>query len=254
MAERPKYSSQKLTQKDRDILDKAIMTFVIKHYILIEKHPNPKEYANKVQKSLNSNKDLLALTTIDFIKNNPIGKPFEPKDLKKHITTELNNNCPVVTEDLHSQVNNLFNKPNPREVNEKILKKFIDEGILENFLGKNKFKKYYPPSRGRKSSSEQDEERRGKKSVYLVSEDIEQLKTTLKKPKSTEYLYKKLIKTGTIHKILKYSMTVFFHVLKLQESKIPLILKQSSLVLDNKLTKEDMDKMTLDLLKITKVL
>src|SRR3712207_3876668 len=100
MAEKPKYPSQTLTKKDKDILDKAIMTFLIKLHILLEKYPNPKDYAiREAHKSLNSNNALLTLTSIKFIKDNPIGKPFEPKDLRKHISNELNNTYSTVTEE-----------------------------------------------------------------------------------------------------------------------------------------------------------
>lgn len=242
MTKKSKYSSQKWSEKDKDILDKAILKYIVNFHVLFDRYPNPKDYAfEEGYKSLDSDKDLLTMISINFLKKNPNSQPFQPKDLKKHLSNELNDYYENINESPLSKVTGISNTITSRELNEKILKKFIDDGILINFLGKKKFKKFFPSSRGRKLTSESEENSRGKRSIYFVTEDIEQLMITLKKPESKNYIYKKLIKTTTIPKIIRYTMISFFHVLKIRESRILQLFQQSSIVLDYKLTPQDID-------------
>jgi hypothetical protein len=244
MAENSKYSSQKLTERDTDVLDKVNLNFLIKFHILIDRFPNPKKYAFKEgYKSVTSEKDLLKLISINFIQENPVGKPFEPKDLTKYLSNELNDLYETANEHLLNQATGFSKIINPTSINEKLLQKFVDDGSLINYLGKEKYEEYFLPVPGRPPASKSDEKSRGKKSIYIVTEDIEQLKMTLQNPESKEYLYEKLIKTDTISKIIKYIISAAFYILKIQDSKVIQLLKQTSLLIDYKLTQKDVDNM-----------
>ena len=48
MAKKLKYSAQKLTDEDKEILDQVVIKYAVKFCTLIQKYRNPKNYAEEV--------------------------------------------------------------------------------------------------------------------------------------------------------------------------------------------------------------
>lgn len=104
-------------------------------------------------------------------------------------------------------------------------------------------KKSYPSSPGRKPLNEMYEDRGGRRSIYFVSEEIQQLKQVLKKPTSMEYLHYKLMDGGHLQKILKYIMKAFLFLVKSSESNSLQAFNQSFEIMNYKLTQKDKDEL-----------
>jgi hypothetical protein len=93
---------------------------------------------------------------------------------------KLSNPITTFSDDITNQIKNISNGLNSRALNEKVLKDL--KGILHNIQGQENYKKYFSNAPGRKPQNG-TEDRGGKRSFYIVDEEIEQLKETLKNPK-----------------------------------------------------------------------
>ncbi len=246
MIEKSKYSPQKLNKNDKKVISKIIINFLVKYQLIFDKYPTPKKYATKEgDKLLRSDKDFFKILAINFINENLKDKPFRPKDVKNFLSNKLSQYHSIVSEQIVSQAENFTSDIGSTALNEKILDKFKNSEILYNYQGKKQYKKYFRSNRGKKTLDKQDDGdyvyEGGKRSIYFVARDIEQLKTTLKKPNSIEYLYNELIKYEDTRKIIKYTMTTAFLISKIYMSKILQVFTQVSMAINREITQKDID-------------
>ncbi len=218
MPEKSKYPYKNLTDRDKEVLDKAVLNYLLEYYSLMTKYPHPKKFVIKEgSKLFSSGKVTLTLFSIISIKENPENKPIRPEDLKKSLTDKLSNPLTTFSDEIANQIKNISNGLNSRALNEKVLKDL--EGILHNIQGEENYKKYFSNAPGRKPQNG-TEDRGGKRSIYIVDEEIEQLKETLKNPKSIEYLHNKLLKSGFLYKIMKFCFMTMSYLIKSNESNL----------------------------------
>jgi hypothetical protein len=219
MAENSKYSFKDLTEKDKDILYKCALNYLMSYYAITVKYPDPKKYVKEeASKTLNSNKEILKMISLLLIQNNPDpDKPIKPEDLKKTISDKLTNPLNEISDQITTQMSNIVKDLTSTALREKVLEKLEDDDILKNYQGNEHYKKSFPTYSGRKPSSEIYEDHGGKRSIYFISEEIQQLKEILKNPTSIEYLHYELIKNGYLQKILKYIMKAFLYLAKSSE-------------------------------------
>jgi hypothetical protein len=245
MAEYSKYPFEDLKQEDKDILDKCVLNYLMAYYSVTVKYPDPKQYANKeASKVMNSDKEILKMSSLLFIQNNPAAdKPIKPEDLKKTISDRLTNPLNEISEEITIQMSNVSKSLTPTSLREKVLEKLEEEGILENYQGKEHYKKSFPGHPGRKSSNEMYEDRGGKRSIYFVNKDVLQLKEVLKKPTAIEYLNHKLINSGYLQKIVKYIIKAFLYLVKSNNSNSLQAFNYSFEILNHKLSKKDVDEL-----------
>lgn len=245
MAEKSKYPSQDLTDKDKELIDKAVLNYLLGYYSLMKKYPHPKKIViREGSKLFSSGKVTLTLFSLISIKENPKNIPIRPKDLKKSLSDKLSNPITTLTDEITNQMKNISNSLNSRALNEMVLKKLENEGILHNIQGEEHYKKYFSNSPGRKPQNETGQDYGGKRSIYFVDEDSEQLKDTLKKPKSMEYLYDKLLKSNLLYSIAKFCIMTFLYLIKSNESDFLQILVLGEEVTKSPLVQKDIDGIT----------
>ena len=176
------------------------------------KYPDPQQYAIKeASKIIKSDREILKIVSLLSIQNNPTNNPIKPEDLKKTISDKLTNPLNTISDEITNQMNNISKSLTSTALREKVLEKLEEADILSNYQGKEHYKKSFPIHPGRKSLNEMYEDRGGKRSIYFVNEEIQQLKEILKKPKSVEYLHDKLLKSGYLPKIVKFIMKAFLY-------------------------------------------
>lgn len=244
MAEYSKYPFEDLKQDDKDILDKCVLNYLMAYYSVTIKYPDPKQYAiKKASKIIKSNKEILKIVSLLSIQNNPTNNPIKPEDLKKIISDKLTNPLNAISDEITNQMNNMSKSLTSTALREKVLEKLEEEGILKNYQGKEHYKKSFPTAPGRKSSNELYEDRGGKRSIYFVNEEIQQLKEVLKKPTAIEYLHDKLLKSGYLPKIVKFLMKAFLYLVKSDDTNSLNIFNYIFEIMDHKLTQKDIDEL-----------
>lgn len=242
MAERSKYPYQDLTDRDKEVIDKVVLNYLLGYYSLMTKYPHPKKYVIKEgSKLFSSGKVTLTLLSINSIKENPENKPLRPQDLKKYLTDKLSSPL-TLSDEITNQIKNISNGLSSRALNEKILKNLKNQEILHNIQGEESYKKYFSNSPGRQPPNG-IEDHGGKRSIYIVDKEIELLKETLKNPKSIEYLYDKLLKSGLLNGIVKYCFMTFLYLIKSNESNISQILILGEEVTKSKSSQKEIDGM-----------
>jgi hypothetical protein len=244
MAENSKYSFQDLEQEDKDVLDKCALNYLMSYYSMTVKYPDPQQYAIKeASKIIKSDREILKIVSLLSIQNNPTNNPIKPEDLKKTISDKLTNPLNTISDEITNQMNNISKSLTSTALREKVLEKLEEADILSNYQGKEHYKKSFPIHPGRKSLNEMYEDRGGKRSIYFVNEEIQQLKEILKKPKSVEYLHDKLLKSGYLPKIVKFIMKTFLYLLKSNDSSSLQIFNYSFEIMNHKLSKKDVDEL-----------
>jgi hypothetical protein len=241
MAENSKYSFEDLTQEDKDILDKCILNYLMSYYSITVKYPDPKQYVKKeASKLLNSDKGILKMVSLLSIQNNHApDKPLKPEDFNKIISDKLTNPLNNISDEITNQMREIAKSFTPTASREKVLRKLEESGILVNYQGKEYYKKSFSSHPGRKSSNDTYEDRGGKRSIYFINKDIQQLKEVLKKPTAIEYLHVELLKKGILKKVLKYLMKAFLYLVKSSDSNSLRVFNQSFEIMDYKLTEKD---------------
>jgi hypothetical protein len=220
--EKAKYSPRKLTNEDIQILDRIIIKYALKFFALIEKYPNPKQYAEQViLKKLRYDSNIAILYSISHIRTNPSAYLYKPGQLNEQIANDIRNTLiesypTLALEDNNSAKGFL----DPRDFRERVTKILEDADIFLHLEGKkeirNREHKTRHPGR-KKSSDEVHVDRGGKQSAYTITEEVDKLKKTIKKPGAIEYVYEKIMSSNLPHRFAKFSLLVFFHIAKLDE-------------------------------------
>lgn len=252
MAKKTKYPAQKLTEEDKEILDKVFFKYALTFYALIKKYRNPKKYAeNVIVKKLRSDENLAALYTITYARNSPPNDVFRPGEINKALANDIRKTIPQDYITLNSDENEDNSKGflHPRDLRERVLKKLEDEGIFIHLEGKEEIRRQEHKTRrpGKRGSSEdiRDEDHGGKQSAYKVTEEVEKINKVMEKPGAIDFLYEKIINSGLAHKIEKFKMLAFFHATKKDETAIQKMMGVGASLTQGHIKEEDIANFTL---------
>ena len=222
MQKKSKYPSQKLTNEDKQILDQIVIKYALKFFALTEKYPNPKQYAEQViLKRIRYDPNIAILYSISHIRTNPSAYLYKPGQLNEQIANDIGNtlieNYPTLALEDNSSAKGFLD---PRDFRERVTKILEEAGIFLHLEGKNAIKsqehKTHRPGRKR-SSEELHVDHGGKQSAYIITEEVEKLKKTIKKPGAIEYVYEKIISSNLPHRFAKFILLAFFHTAKFDE-------------------------------------
>jgi hypothetical protein len=246
MAKKTKYPAQKLTKKDKIILDQIVIKYAVTFYALIQKYPNAKRYAeNVIVKKLRSNENIATLYTIGYIRNYPPDYVFRPGQINKTLANDIRRTIPqdYMTLDSEENEDNSKRLLHPRDLRERVLKPLENHGIFIHLEGKAEIRsqerKRHRP--GKKSSSDEvrDDDHGGRPSAYKVTEEVEKLKKVMEKPRAIDFLYEKIIRSGLAHKLEKFKMLAFFHATKIDETAIHKMMGVEASLIQGNLKEED---------------
>lgn len=222
MLKKAKYPPQKLTNEDKQILDQIVIKYALKLFALTEKYPNPKQYTEQViLKRMRYDPNIAILYSISHIRTNPSVYLYKPGQLNEQIANDIRNTLiesypTLALEDNNSSKGFL----DPRDFRERVTKILEEAGIFLHLEGKKEIRsqehKTHRPRRKR-SSDEVHVDHGGKQSAYTITEEVEKLKKTIKKPGAIEYVYEKIMSSNLPHRFAKFSLLAFFHTAKLDE-------------------------------------
>lgn len=222
MLKKAKYPPQKLTNEDKQILDQIVIKYALKLFALTEKYPNPKQYTEQViLKRMRYDPNIAILYSISYIRTNPSVYLYKPGQLNEQIANDIRNTLiesypTLALEDNNSSKGFL----DPRDFRERVTKILEEAGIFLHLEGKKEIRsqehKTHRPRRKR-SSDEVHVDHGGKQSAYTITEEVEKLKKTIKKPGAIEYVYEKIMSSNLPHRFAKFSLLAFFHTAKLDE-------------------------------------
>jgi hypothetical protein len=247
MAKKTKYPAQKLTDEDKEILERIIIyKYIAKFYALTEKYPNPKKYAEEViLKKIQSDKNIATLYTIGYARNCPPDYVFRPGEINETLANDIRRTIPQDYITLNSEENEDGSKGflHPRDLRERVLKKLEDEGIFIHLEGKEEIRRQEHKTRrpGRKGSSEdiRDEDHGGKQSAYKVTEKVEKIKKAMEKPGAIDFLYEKIIKSGLAHKLTKFMMSALLHAIKMDKTVVHKMMAVGASLIQGNISEED---------------
>lgn len=130
MANKPKYPSQELTNDDIDMLEKIVTKYLVKFYALMQKYPNPGEYAKEViLKKLRSDGTIVALYAIASAISYPSNHIFRPGEINKKLTNDIRNTIGQDYRDLSSEENDK-GFVHPRDLRERVLDELETPGHI----------------------------------------------------------------------------------------------------------------------------
>lgn len=208
---------QGLADREKDTLDRLVLTYITKFYSLQEKYPNPKDYAeDRLLNKLESDSSLAFCHTLLFVVDLPSGTLFTPKVLNKKLAEEI----PASFQSSSAAKNKTMMDESQtkflvsRALREAVLEPLEKEGILLQQHDKDGAKEYGPPGK-KPSAGVGVYDRGGRHSYYMTNQDMESLKQVMEKPQAVDYLFDKIMKSGLALKINRYMMLVVLHLMKL---------------------------------------
>jgi hypothetical protein len=241
-----KYPAQLLTEEDKEVIDQINLKYAVKFYALIQKYPNPKEYANKVVlKRLQSERDIATLYTLTYARQSPPGYVFKPGEVNQKLADDIRYNiqkdCMDIT--VEPVVKNYPKRfLHPRYLREKVLKTLEKEGIFINITGNKEIRRLERGRRhaGKKSSADQVKSNRGgKPSAYVVTEDVQKLNRAMEKPGAIDFFYEKVIRSGLAHRVAKFAMLALLHTSKMDEKAFEKLMQIGAFLNKTDVTGED---------------
>jgi hypothetical protein len=228
VAVKAKYRAQKLTDEDKEIIEQVAIKYAAKYYALTEQYPNPKKYVEKVVlKLLESDKTIASLYSISYAINSPPGHVFKPGEINQRLVEDIKNTIPEVYGNITKEIEDGKSRHKgflkPRDLRERVLQKLENDGIFLNVRKKEEIRhlhrKEHRPGR-RRRSDQIDDGRGGRPSDYLVTKEVERLKTTLEKLGAIDFLHRIIVRSGLAHKIAKYNALAFLHLAKMNETAL----------------------------------
>jgi hypothetical protein len=226
VVKKAKYPTQDLTDEDKQILERVVLKYAVKFYNLTQKYASPKEYVKKeILKRIQSDKDIAALYTLIYAKNYPPGYLFKPGEINQRLANDIRNSIQQDYGDMTTQTYDDKQHHerflHPRDLREKVLKNLENYGIILHLEGKDKIRyRQREIRRPGKKSNEVQNDRGGKPSAYIITEEVEKLKKTIEKPQALDFLYDKIIKSGIAHKLAKFNFSAFLYAAKMDERVI----------------------------------
>ncbi len=244
MTEKAKYHAQKLTQEDIDILDQVFLKYAVKYYALTQQYPNPKKYAEKISKTVQSEKDFAQLYAISYLKNAPVGYLLQPSELNQRLANDIQQRYIDITTEMEDYVSRNRRLVSPRFLRENVLQKLEDDGMVVHLEGKKEIRSYqhHLHRRGRKRSGHViNDHRGGKPSAYKLSDELQKLKKAMTRPAALDYLCDKVIRSGLAIKLAKFNFLAFLHAAKMNKKILECTIGVGASLFQEGFTKEDVN-------------
>ena len=202
------------------ILDGVVLRYLLKFYTLMQKYPSPKKYAKVVIiEKIRLNANIANIYTATFTKNYP-SNIFRPGQLNHALANDIRKTIGKNYITLRKEDKEFLH---PRDLRERVLKKFESEGIFIHLVTKKDITHWERKTNQIDKKHSYDKVRNnrgGKPSAYILRDEIEILKKVLRKPEAIDFLYKKMIESGFPHKFAKYNILAFLHAAKLNEKTL----------------------------------
>jgi hypothetical protein len=261
MTEKAKYPDQDLTEEDKKILDEISYKYLAAYYNLTQKYSSPMEYAREeILKPIQSKKNVAILHAIAYAKNSPHGHLFRPGEINETLANQTRNFLPQnyakIGIQLKEDEQDSKRFLHPRDLREKVLEELERLGIFIHLDGKEEIRRHesQPRHPGRTPSSDEiGNNRGGKPSRYIVSEDVEKLKTALEKPNALKYLRDKMARSDLAYRLAKFHFTGFLYAAKMDVRVIPELIGIGRFFYKGSLTREGHDEFKTELLELPKV-
>lgn len=216
MGKKVKNPIHKLSYADKDILNKAVFVYAVKFYTLTQQYPDPRKYVENfvVKKGLDHR--IATVGTIAYAKNAPSNYSFRPGEINQRLANDLfviQENCNDMLVEQSDGNHKRF--MHPRDLREKVLKHLEYNGIFLHLEGNEVIKNYEREKRhpGR-PSIEGETDRGGKRSLYITTEEVENLKKTFNKSGALDFLRDKIIESGLALKLAKYLILCSLYTIK----------------------------------------
>ena len=218
----PKYPSEELNEEDVEALDNAILIFAAKFCALTERYSSPKKYVEQTNlNAVNKDTNIAILYMLAYAKNSPEGHQFRPGEINQRLANDIQNAVLGPCKDLIGQLEYITKFLNSRDLREGVLRKLEKQEILMHLTTKDEILNQSTKFSNKRTSSKRiHNERGGKLSAYILSEETEKLKRALDKPAGVEYIYRKVSKSRLLEKGIKFLMLVFLYAAKIDKKSL----------------------------------
>jgi hypothetical protein len=209
-----------LTTEDKRILDYAIIRFVAEFYVLIQKYPNPKDYAKKVIiRNSQSDKRTALMCTVTYSRSFPAGHIFTPAELNRRLISDLRRTIEKgYNQSVKGDSSYTERFLHPRDLREGVLEVLERRGMLIHMETVGLIRgRRRSTLRGRRSSTDVNDYRGGRLSEYEFSEVIKKIQKFVEKPGAVEYFYRGTLNSGLAHRLATYNILAGFHAVMLDE-------------------------------------
>jgi hypothetical protein len=231
VAKKAKYPAQKLTEEDKALIGQISLKFAVRLCALISKHPNPKDYAEKViLKDVHSKNYVAGVHMLAIAKNATSNHLFRPSEINKTLANIIRTYDRQ--QDFRSSV--LLHPRNLRRV----LKDHEELGTFIRLTKKDEIKEFEREARRprKKNSPEVNE---GKPSAYLLTEELKKLKNVMEKPGAIELFFMHINVDDLAYKLMKYIMLAVLHAAMVDEKALSTLLSFGAAPIQDDLKKED---------------
>jgi hypothetical protein len=186
-----------LTKQEKRILDYAIIRFVAEFYVLIQKYPNPKDFAKMALRNYQSDKRTAFFCTQMYSVILQAGHIFTPAELNRRLSGDLRAIEQDYSKSVKEDSSHTERFLHPRDLREAVLEK-LERGGMFLHMEKDGLIRGRRRStlRGRMSSTDINNYRGGRLSEYKLSEEIEEIKKFVKKSGVAEYFYRGVLKSS----------------------------------------------------------
>jgi len=245
MGQKAKNPAQKLSSADKEILEKVVFIYALKFYSLTQKYPNPRKYVeNVVLKTIQSDEAMAAAYTIIYTKNDPSNDySFTPREINQRLANDLLNTFQEIAQQPESS-GDYKRFMHPPTLRGKVLKNLEDHGILIHLEGKEEIIKYKREKRrpGRPDRGKAEDDRGGRPSLYIATEEFEKLKKAMNKSGALDFLHDKIIKTGLALNLFKYQALALLYAAKMDEQVRRKLMGIGASFFQSKVTENDSSK------------
>jgi hypothetical protein len=177
------------------------------------------------------------------LKNYPPDHLFKPREINEKLANDIRivtqqNYKEIVVEEHEAEKGFLH----PRDLREGVLEKLEKEGIFLHLEGKKEIRnqQYKTARLGRKSSSDKvHDDRGGKRSAYIITEEVMKLKKAMEKPGAIDFLHNKVIGSGLAHQLTKFQMLAFLNAAKMNEAAIHNMIGAGASFFQDKIGEDD---------------
>jgi hypothetical protein len=153
----------------------------------------------------------------------------KPGQLNQRLASDLFAIQQICNDKLQKSDGNHKRYMHPSDLREKVLKHLEDNGVLLHLEGKEEIKNYTRQKRHHsrkslKSSIGTENDRGGKRSLYVTTDEFENLKKILDKPDAQDFLHFKIIRSGLALKLAKYLASCTLYTAKMNKQAFQKVL------------------------------
>ena len=99
-----------------------------------------------------------------------------------------------------------------------------------------------------------DDDRGGKPSAYIVTEEVEKLKKAIEKPQALDFLYDKVIKSGIAHQLMvKFGFSAFLYAREMDQRVIYKLMGAEESLFQDTITDKDIANFKVTLQQLQRV-